>query len=406
MLRFSGFELDQQRSELRGPDGQIIKLRAKAFDLLRLLATNPGRIMGKHELMTAVWPNVHVSEDSLFQCIREIRAALGDDKRQLIRAVSGRGYLFEAEVSGTTDAGMRADAAPAASPETESKPAGSQHGFSMPRRAALVAMAGLGVSAVAAALWLPRLFTGSPVTVAVMPMAVASGEPQAARMAADVTRDLTDGLAKIEAIRAVVPSSAAQGADYVVSSELEKTETAWNLRARMTEPATGAVKWTTSLSVHLTDADARLERTRLTAGMGHALALRINELQSGGKRIADGVRTGTARIAIEQATASIDQTTLERFRAAQTILEKALTEDADNVDLQVALAGFQLRGVQMAWFPPPRARGGRKQRRGAHGARVACAARLHPGAGNTLPVSVGDQPVHRESGRVRQGARP
>lgn len=352
MLKFTGFELDQQRSELRGLDGQIIKLRPKTFDLLRLLAANPGRIVGKHELMAAVWPNVHVSEDSLFQCIREVRAALGDDKRQLVRAVSGRGYLFEADVSDTTDAGAREEAAPAVKPETESKPAGSRHGFSMPRRAALVAMAGLGVSALAAALWLPRLLTGSPVTVAVMPMAVASGEPQAARMAADVTRDLTDGLAKIEAIRAVVPSSAAQGADYVVSSELEKTETAWNLRARMTEPATGAVKWTTSLSVYLMDADARLERTRLTAGMGHALALRINELQSAGKRIADGVRTGTARIAIEQATASIDQTTLERFRAAQTILEKALTEDADNVDLQVALAAFQLRGVQMAWFPP------------------------------------------------------
>ena len=48
--------------------------------------------------MEAVWPNVHVGEDSLFQCIREIRTALGDDKRQVVRVISGRGYLFQAEV--------------------------------------------------------------------------------------------------------------------------------------------------------------------------------------------------------------------------------------------------------------------------------------------------------------------
>jgi DNA-binding winged helix-turn-helix (wHTH) protein len=40
--------------------------------MLRLLAANPGRVFGWQELMEAVWPNVHVAEDSLFQCIREL----------------------------------------------------------------------------------------------------------------------------------------------------------------------------------------------------------------------------------------------------------------------------------------------------------------------------------------------
>ncbi len=34
------------------------------------------------------------------------------------------------------------------------------------------------------------------------------------------------------------------------------------------------------------------------------------------------------------------------------MLEKALAGDADNVDLAVALAGLQLRGVQMVWYSP------------------------------------------------------
>lgn len=353
MLRFAGFEVDQRRSELRGPDGGTIKLRPKAFDLLWLFAANPRRIISKNELMEAVWPDVHVSDDSLFQCIRELRTALGDDRRQLIRAVSGRGYLLEAEVSDTTDTSAREDAASTVGPETESELVGSWLDLKMRRRAALLTMAGLGVSALAAAATrLPHLFAGSRPTVAVIPVTTASNDPLAARMAAGVTRDLTDGLAKIETIQVVIPPGAAVPAtDLVVSSELEKTEAAWNLRVRMTEPTTGAVKWTTSVSVGLTGTDVQLQQTRLTAGMGHALALRINVLLNSGERAADGLPAGSTKVAIEQATASINQTTLERFRAAQAMLEQALADDAGNVDLQVALAAFQLRGIQMAWFP-------------------------------------------------------
>ena len=78
--------------------------------------------------MEAVWPNVHVGEDSLFQCIREIRTALGDDKRQVVRVISGRGYLFQAEVTEAqvTEAGVTEVAVPAApeiAPVSQPEPA-------------------------------------------------------------------------------------------------------------------------------------------------------------------------------------------------------------------------------------------------------------------------------------------
>src|SRR4051812_35434663 len=99
VLRFAGFELDSERAELRRSDRETVKLRPKALEMLRLFAANAGRVLSKQQLMEAAWPNIHVGEDSLFQCIREIRAALGDDKRQMVRVISGRGYLFEAEVT-------------------------------------------------------------------------------------------------------------------------------------------------------------------------------------------------------------------------------------------------------------------------------------------------------------------
>ena len=55
---------------------------------------------------------------------------------------------------------------------------------------------------------------------------------------------------------------------------------------------------------------------------------------------------------IEQATAHINQTSPERFQAAQAMLEKALAEDPGNVEVQVALAALLMRGVQMVWLSP------------------------------------------------------
>jgi DNA-binding winged helix-turn-helix (wHTH) protein len=99
VLRFAGFELDELRAELRDPSGEVVRLRPKPFTLLSVFAANAGRALSKQELMQAVWRNIHVTEDSLFQCVREIRTALGDEDRKLIRLVSGRGYLFEADIA-------------------------------------------------------------------------------------------------------------------------------------------------------------------------------------------------------------------------------------------------------------------------------------------------------------------
>jgi DNA-binding winged helix-turn-helix (wHTH) protein/Flp pilus assembly protein TadD len=355
VLRFSGFELDSERAELRAPDGGTIRLRPKTLEILRLLAKNAGRVLSKQQLMEAVWPNVHVGEDSLFQCIREIRAALADDKRQVVRVISGRGYLFQAtvtEVPVPAEAASTVQPAPAASDTTaadatNSEPVKRSFDFRR-RRIAFASVAGLAILSTAVAVWMLRpglIFARGPATIAVMPIADESNDPIVAQMAADVGSRLTDGLAKIENIRVLIPESAAPKADFVVKGELQKSEQAWTIRTRMTEAATGEVKWTASYQVNPADADLQMQQSRLAAGVGHALALRINELLN-----ADTPSASKSRVVIEQATAHINQTSPERFQAAQAMLEKALAEDPDNVEVQVALAALLMRGVQMVWL--------------------------------------------------------
>ncbi len=195
-----------------------------------------------------------------------------------------------------------------------------------------------------------------------MPLTVAGDDRDAAAMAASVVAQLTDGLAKIENIRVVTPpkdaASPAQ-ATFVVSGELQKGNQAWTFRARMVRSTDREVHPVTPVTVSTRDADAPLQQSRLAAGIGHQLAARINELTQSGARAAVtdvGSTQGQAKVAIEQAIASITRTTRERFGDAQTMLEKALAADPDNVELSVTLAALQLRGIQMVWYSPDDAR--------------------------------------------------
>jgi predicted ATPase/DNA-binding winged helix-turn-helix (wHTH) protein len=95
--QFGEFTLDIARGCLLGA-GAEIKLRPKVYETLKYLVEHPGQLIGKQELMQAVWPNAFVTDDSLVQCTLELRRALNDGQQQLLKTVPRRGYLFTASV--------------------------------------------------------------------------------------------------------------------------------------------------------------------------------------------------------------------------------------------------------------------------------------------------------------------
>ncbi|WP_237180259.1 tetratricopeptide repeat protein [Rhodoplanes sp. Z2-YC6860] len=137
--------------------------------------------------------------------------------------------------------------------------------------------------------------------------------------------------------------------------ELQRSEQSWILRERMIRTATGEVQSVATVSVDSDMPDTQLQQARLAAGVGHPLARRLNEILEAGSSATRGASTGGTKVVIEQALASIHQTTRERFGMAQTMLKKALADEPDNVDIAVALASLQLRGIQMVWFSPDEA---------------------------------------------------
>ncbi len=94
---FSGFHYDPARHEFRDSGGRAIPLRPKVEALLRHLLVHAGVVVSRDELMSAVWPGIVVTDDSLVKAVAELRAALNDGGQRLLRTVARRGYLLDVE---------------------------------------------------------------------------------------------------------------------------------------------------------------------------------------------------------------------------------------------------------------------------------------------------------------------
>ena len=81
-------------------DGVSVRLRAQLMDLLVCLASHPGRVFRKDELLAEVWEGRWVADSGLSRCIAELRAAIGDDAQQprVIQTIIKRGYRLIAPV--------------------------------------------------------------------------------------------------------------------------------------------------------------------------------------------------------------------------------------------------------------------------------------------------------------------
>ena len=94
---FGPFRLDADQAAL-SRDGAPLSLRPKSFDVLHYLVRHPQRVVSRRELLRAAWPGLVVTDDSLTQCLIEIRKVLDDREKSIVRTVPRRGYLLDVPV--------------------------------------------------------------------------------------------------------------------------------------------------------------------------------------------------------------------------------------------------------------------------------------------------------------------
>jgi DNA-binding winged helix-turn-helix (wHTH) protein/TolB-like protein len=103
LVRFAEYEFDLDSGELVGPAGTV-RLQPQPAKVLSALLARPGEVVTRDELKQAVWPDTFVEADQgLNFCIRQIRAALGDEAGagQVIETLPRRGYRLVVPVQAT-----------------------------------------------------------------------------------------------------------------------------------------------------------------------------------------------------------------------------------------------------------------------------------------------------------------
>ena len=96
-ITFGGFVFLTKSRQLQTVEGKAVDLRSQSAEVLSTLAARPGEIVSKDALMQAVWPDTFVTDDSLTQCIADIRRALGDDEHVIVETFPKRGYRLNAD---------------------------------------------------------------------------------------------------------------------------------------------------------------------------------------------------------------------------------------------------------------------------------------------------------------------
>lgn len=106
-LRLGDVRLDHSTGELLLEDGRPAPLRNKSREVLNFLLENRGRTVTKDEVIGAVWPGAIASDDSLVQCIADIRRVIGEGAKRIVQTVPRQGYRLQlpdvADASGAPD---------------------------------------------------------------------------------------------------------------------------------------------------------------------------------------------------------------------------------------------------------------------------------------------------------------
>ncbi len=95
LLRFPGLEIDLLRHRVEA-DGRSVELTAAQFKILVLLATHPGRVYSRAQIMESIWGGESVNSRAADMHILNLRKEIEPDpeKPQYLQTVRGLGYRF------------------------------------------------------------------------------------------------------------------------------------------------------------------------------------------------------------------------------------------------------------------------------------------------------------------------
>jgi TolB-like protein/Flp pilus assembly protein TadD len=241
--RFAEFELDTERLEFKAA-GELRALEPQVFDVLRHLVENAERLVGRDELIEAVWDGRIVSDATVSARINAVRRAVGDsgERQALIKTMPRRGFRFVAPV-------VSGDEAPALD-----APAGEDR---------------------------PGVFPDKP-SIAVLPFENISGDPEQEYFSDGITEDIITELSRYPEFVVIARNSSFAykggaadpklvarelGVRFVLEGSVRRAGERVRISAQLIDAAEGGQLWAERYDRDLVDIFAvQDEITRVIAG--------------------------------------------------------------------------------------------------------------------------------------------
>ncbi len=230
--QFEGWMLDCTALQLQGPAGPVA-LRPKTFEVLQFLVEHAGRLVTREEILDAIWPGVTVTEESITQCISEVRQALGDQQQRIIKTLPRRGYIFSVGVQSSSDGPVPPDRT-----------------------------GGAGVTSQ------PDRRLRDDASIAVLPFANISGDPSQEYLSDGITEDVINGLSLFSELAVIASNSSFSykgravdvrsigtqlGVLYVVEGTVRRFSDRIRITAQLVDARSGVRCWSERFDAALGD---------------------------------------------------------------------------------------------------------------------------------------------------------
>ncbi len=370
VLRVGDWLVHSTLNEVRRGD-EAVRLEPKAIEVLVHLAGKAGAVVGREELLSAVWPGVVVGDDALTQAIAKLRKALGDEAHQprYIETISKRGYRLLAPVTHA--------------PPDEARTVGDAKRGSPSRRRAirLAAAAGILIAVAMAIRGFPEisrtLGLGWPLAatdagpavampvIAVLPLANLSGDASRDYFSDGVTEDIITALGRFSSLR-VLSRNAVEpyrnraetpkavrgelGARYVLQGSFRESGGRIRVVAELSDAEKGIVIWSDRYEGE--GRDVFDIQDRIVTNIVGVLAVKVSRVEQE-RASSRPVENLEAHDLVLRARALIYRVTRDTNRQARELLARAVQLQPDYAEAYVALAHAEYRRADQGWVENP-----------------------------------------------------
>lgn len=331
-----------------------VHLEPKSIELLNHLATRPGEVVSRAELLKAVWPNVIVGDEVITNTIAKLRKALRDDPRKprLIETIPKRGYRIATKV-------------------TEIKPQDTTvekdlSFWTSEKKAILVIFPvliifGLYIFFSAEKVQKSTLPFPNKPSVAVLPFTNLSDNKDQEYFVDGITEDLITDLSRVSGLFVIARNSSflyksnaidikevgrELGVNYLVEGSVRDIGPQLRINIQLIDVNTGGHLW--SERYDSTINDIFILQEKITSQIVDALSVKMTVLEKNYNRLQDTHKLA-AYDAFLKGWAAYKMDTPDDFAKAIMYFNTAIDEDPDYAHALAALASIYWESYQKRW---------------------------------------------------------